>query len=198
MLILSSCFVNSDEPAFDDWRLLVTDTAQSLIFGIFGLTLQQPHSQMIKRKINSYELFHIPTHYAERFLLCFSKSFIFPSRALEGVDLENGRLLQFCQLASCDGVDDVTLKANRSRSRLPGKMFVQFLHQANSKWRSLLFLYSILNKMFCYSGCHPYRVVELGSLSSGAKMAMKIFVKRVFTIFASNASFLRVIAKLQN
>ena len=29
----------------------------------------------------------------------------------------------------------------------------------------------------------------------GRKMAMKIFVKRVFTIFASNASFLRVIAK---
>ena len=28
------------------------------------------------------------------------------------------------------------------------------------------------------------RVAELGSLSSGAKMAMKIFVKRVFTIFA--------------
>ena len=27
---------------------------------------------------------------------------------------------------------------------------------------------------------------------------MKIFVKRVFTIFASNASFLRVIANLQN
>ena len=39
-------------------------------------------------------------------------------------------------------------------------------------------------------------VAELGSLSSGAKM--KIFVKRVFTIFTSNASFLRVIAKLQN
>ena len=36
------------------------------------------------------------------------------------------------------------------------------------------------------------RVAELGSLSSVAKMAMKIFVKRVFTIFASNASFLRV------
>ena len=32
------------------------------------------------------------------------------------------------------------------------------------------------------------RVAELGSLSSGAKMAMEIFVKRVFTIFASNAS----------
>ena len=36
------------------------------------------------------------------------------------------------------------------------------------------------------------------SLSSGAKMALKIFVKSVFTIFASNASFLRVIANLQN
>ena len=43
-----------------------------------------------------------------------------------------------------------------------------------------------------------HRVAELGSLSSGAKMAMKIFVKHVFTIFASNASFLRVIANLQN
>ena len=42
------------------------------------------------------------------------------------------------------------------------------------------------------------RVAELGSLSSGAKMAMKIFVKHVFTIFASNASFLCVIANLQN
>ena len=41
------------------------------------------------------------------------------------------------------------------------------------------------------------RVAELGSLSSGAKMAMKIFIKRVFTIFTSNASFLRVIANLQ-
>ena len=42
------------------------------------------------------------------------------------------------------------------------------------------------------------RVAELGSLSSGEKMAKKIFVKRVFTIFASNASFLREFAKLQN
>ena len=42
------------------------------------------------------------------------------------------------------------------------------------------------------------RVAELGSLSSGEKMAMKILVKRVFTIFASNASFLCVIANLQN
>ena len=42
------------------------------------------------------------------------------------------------------------------------------------------------------------RVAELGSLSSGAKMAMKIFVKRIFTIFPSNALFLHVIANLQN
>ena len=42
------------------------------------------------------------------------------------------------------------------------------------------------------------KAAELGSLSSGAKMAMKVFVKRVFTIFASNVSFLRVIANLQN
>ena len=41
------------------------------------------------------------------------------------------------------------------------------------------------------------RVTELGSFSSGAKMAMKIFVKRVSTIFGTNASFLRVIANLQ-
>ena len=42
----------------------------------------------------------------------------------------------------------------------------------------------------------PIRVAEVGSLSSGAKMVMKIFVKRVFTIFATNASFLRIIANL--
>ena len=41
------------------------------------------------------------------------------------------------------------------------------------------------------------RVAELGSFSLGAKMAMKIFVKRVFTIFTTNAAFLRVIANLQ-
>ena len=42
------------------------------------------------------------------------------------------------------------------------------------------------------------RVAELGSVLSGAKMAMKIFVKHAFTIFASNELFLRVIANLQN
>ena len=41
------------------------------------------------------------------------------------------------------------------------------------------------------------RVAELGSHLSGAKMAIKIFFKRIFTIFATNASFLRVFANLQ-
>ena len=38
------------------------------------------------------------------------------------------------------------------------------------------------------------RVAGLGRLSVGAKMAIKPFVKRVVTIFATNASFLRVIS----
>ena len=42
------------------------------------------------------------------------------------------------------------------------------------------------------------RVAELGSLSSWAKMAKKIFVKREVTIFTTNASGLRAIANLQN
>ena len=37
-----------------------------------------------------------------------------------------------------------------------------------------------------------FRVAEVGSLSARAKMAVKIFVKRVFTIFAENGLFLRV------
>ena len=44
---------------------------------------------------------------------------------------------------------------------------------------------------------YPSRVAELGSLLLGAKMAMKTFVKRVFTIFTTNVAFLRVIANLQ-
>ena len=40
------------------------------------------------------------------------------------------------------------------------------------------------------------RVAELGSLSSGAKMVMKIFVKLVFTNFATNVSLRG--AKTQN
>ena len=41
------------------------------------------------------------------------------------------------------------------------------------------------------------RVAGIGRLSAGAKMAMKPFVKRVFTIFATNASFLRVISNFR-
>ena len=41
------------------------------------------------------------------------------------------------------------------------------------------------------------RVAGLGSLSAGAKMAMKPFVKRVFTIFTTNASFLSVISNFR-
>ena len=41
------------------------------------------------------------------------------------------------------------------------------------------------------------RVAEVGSLSARAKKTLKMFVKCVFTIFATNASFSRVIANLQ-
>ena len=41
------------------------------------------------------------------------------------------------------------------------------------------------------------RVAEVGSLSARARMGMKIFVRHVFAIFATNASFLRIIANLQ-
>ena len=41
------------------------------------------------------------------------------------------------------------------------------------------------------------RVAGLGRLSAGAKMAMKPFVKRVLTIFVTNASFLRVISNFR-
>ena len=68
----------------------------------------------------------------------------------------------------------------------------------NMQLRSRLwFEMKMLTPPQCVIGAQS-RVAELGSLSSGAKMAMKIFVKRVFTIFASNASFLRSIANLQN
>ena len=75
----------------------------------------------------------------------------------------------------------------------------QYMIYANNFWRKKCWtMHQVLkwNKSFATNLCN--RVAELGSLSSGAKMAMKIFVKRVFTIFASNASFLCVIANLQN
>ena len=41
------------------------------------------------------------------------------------------------------------------------------------------------------------RVAGLGRLSAGANMAMKPFVKREITIFATNALFLRVISNFR-
>ena len=48
-------------------------------------------------------------------------------------------------------------------------------------------------RYICVKNIGVARVAGLGRLSAGAKMAMKPFVKRVITIFATNASFLRVI-----
>ena len=63
-------------------------------------------------------------------------------------------------------------------------------------WASVL-LYFAQHQVTANINLIRYRVAELGSLSSGAKIAMKIFVKHVFTIFATNAAFLRIIANLQ-
>ena len=38
------------------------------------------------------------------------------------------------------------------------------------------------------------RVAEVGSLSARTKMATKVFARRIFAIFATNASFLRIVA----
>ena len=40
------------------------------------------------------------------------------------------------------------------------------------------------------------RVAKVGSISARAKMTIKTFVKRVFTIFATNALFLCIITNL--
>ena len=40
-------------------------------------------------------------------------------------------------------------------------------------------------------------LAEHGSLSARAKLATKVFVRRVFAIFGDKASFLRVFANLQ-
>ena len=50
---------------------------------------------------------------------------------------------------------------------------------------------------FLKKGMFGTRVAEAGSLSAKAKMATKVFVRRVFAIFATNESFLRIIANLQ-
>ena len=41
------------------------------------------------------------------------------------------------------------------------------------------------------------RVAEVGSLSASVKMAIQIFVRCIFAIFATNVPFLRGIANLQ-
>ena len=102
MLILSSCFVNSDEPAFDDWRLLVTDTAQSLIFGIFGLTLQHPQSDDKEKNQQLWALSYSDTLYRPvSFILLQILSFSFEST--EGYWIEKWRnsLLPISQLWWC-------------------------------------------------------------------------------------------------
>ena len=65
-------------------------------------------------------------------------------------------------------------------------------------WRTSWLITLECGEIFIQSILYSHRVAELGSLSSGAKMPMEIFVKHVFTIFASNASFLRIITNLQN
>ena len=91
------------------------------------------------------------------------------------------------------------LSANTSQYKLSIINYHQIARNINFQSAPFCINHSLSLSTFPQSS-HKYhaRVAELGRLSSGAKMAMKIFVKRVFTIFASNASFLRVIANLQN
>ena len=135
------------QPWWDSiWWLAFTCDSHSAVSYLwyFRLNTTTPaHPNDKEKNQQLWALSYSNTLYRPVFL-SFSKSLVFPLKALKDIELKNGEIL-YCQSASCDGVDDVTLKANRSRSRLPGKMFVQFLHQANSKWRSLLFLYSVLN-----------------------------------------------------
>ena len=71
------------------------------------------------------------------------------------------------------------------------KVFYRHLTRESSRHCSKLQVNSW--GMFIEVDC---RVAELGSLLLGAKIAMKIFVTRVFTIFATNALFLHVIVNL--
>ena len=66
--------------------------------------------------------------------------------------------------------------------------------KASNKVRALPLIESILHVRV--NATLQFRVAGLGRLSAGAKNAIKTFVKRVFTIFATNPSFLRVIANL--
>ena len=56
---------------------------------------------------------------------------------------------------------------------------------------------AIVKKSHHKSNTAVCRVAGLGRLSAGASMALKPFVKRVITIFATNASFLRAISNFR-
>ena len=59
------------------------------------------------------------------------------------------------------------------------------------------FLESLESFQTLWEVSSQFRVVEVGSLLARAKMPSKIFVGCVFAIFATNRSFLCVIANLQ-
>ena len=54
----------------------------------------------------------------------------------------------------------------------------------------------ILLVLTTHSLVQQARVAGIGSISARAKMTIETFIKRVFTIFATNALFWRVIANL--
>ena len=62
----------------------------------------------------------------------------------------------------------------------------------------LLFSGALVQTLRFFGAVSPgARVAEVGSLSARAKMAIQIYVKRVFTTFETNASFLHGNANLQ-
>ena len=84
---------------------------------------------------------------------------IFPFKALKDIDLENGRFL-FCQLASCDGVDDVTLNQGKQEQisvATPTCLFNPLIKQIQNDIHSSFFI--ILNTTFCHPGCHPRTII---------------------------------------
>ena len=87
----------------------------------------------------------------------------------------------------------IVLDDHSSRKIYIPKMIVDIQSYIHLRWSCYLLLLLLLffrcNLCWCWLWIkHRIRVAELGSLSSGAKMVMKIFVKSVFTIFATNSS----------
>jgi len=83
----------------------------------------------------------------------------------------------------------------------------QWMHTRGSKVTILIYRYDATAPKtngepgavpYGFSILGPARVTEVGSLSTSAKMAVQIFVRCIFAIFATDASFLRVIANLQS